>query len=141
MLTARCSFRVYAETEVELFIESMQDAADNEWNSIRWRMEGASMDDIGAEMHRWWTRQIGRFRIRLRIEREKGRRTELKRERRRETRRYLRELDRRIQAEQKSAEKEEELDQKNIDLEIQKDLTTYLKETVRCRNCDGPILN
>jgi hypothetical protein len=46
-------------------------AAENEWHEIAERMAGATEREIGAEMEVWWTRQIRRFRTRLRREHER----------------------------------------------------------------------
>jgi len=66
------TFGAYVQAQTDLFVESMQDAADNHWHMLSWRMEGASEEEIRAEMERWWNRHIRRFHSRHREEYRPG---------------------------------------------------------------------
>jgi len=124
------SFGAYLDAQTELFVESMQDAADNQWHSAQFRMEGASEEEIGAEMERWWNRQVRRFPTRLRQEHEEGRWKRLKRRLHRESRR-------RLESQKQLETTQVELQQAKDDLMIERGLTDYLKEQWRCRNCSA----
>jgi hypothetical protein len=128
------TYRAYVEAQTDLFVESMQDAADNEWHSIRWRMEGASEEEVGAEMERWWKRQVRRFQSRLRQEFEEERQNRLKKRLRRESRR-------RLQAKEALQATQIELQQAKDDLAIERGLTGQLRDQLRCRDCNGKLWN
>jgi len=128
------SFKVYLDEMESLFVESMQDAAENQWHEIAERMQGATEREIGAEIEEWWDRQIRRFRTRLRREHEWDRTNRLKRAKRRET-------IRRIHAEDQLMAVLIELERVKGDLAAEKALADYLKELRRCRDCNGELRN
>lgn len=123
------SFGAYVQAQTDLFVESMQDAADNHWHLLSWRMEGASQEEIGAEMERWWNRHIRRFQNRLREEYRQDQQRRLKGRLRRETRR-------RIDAEGQLEATQIELEQAKANLAGERCFSDYLKEEWRCRDCN-----
>jgi len=126
------SFRSYLDTQEELFVESMQGAADNQWNLIADRMKGGAEQEICAEMDRWWDGQVRRFRIRLWKGHHRSRTLALKRRLRRENMR-------RVHAEEQMRAAEVELYQVEGDLAAERELTAYLQLQRRCRYCDGVL--
>ena len=123
------NFASFVNAQTDLFVESMQDAADNHWHECQWRMCGASQEEIGAEMEQWWNRQIRRFQHRLR---ENHRREEVQRQKRR----LLREVRLRRAAEDELQVVEIELQQTRDNLSVSQEYATYLEEQFRCRECD-----
>lgn len=123
------SFGAYLQAQTDLFVESMQDAADNHWHTLSWRMEGASQEEIGAEMERWWNRHIRRFQTRLREEYHQDQKRRLKGRLRRETHR-------RLAVESQLEETQIELQQTKDSLTVEREFSDYLKEEWRCQKCN-----
>lgn len=126
------SFKAFLEIQTELFVESMQDAADNQWHKFLWSTEGASEEEVGHRMEKWWSRKIYLFRNRLRLNRERDRRRQLQRR-----------LDRKNECHHKDQLELEankvELHQVKGDLAIERGLTQHLKEQRRCRDCNSKL--
>lgn len=119
------TFQEYFENESENLIFFLRDEAERQWEHLSSRMEGASDEEIGVEMKRWWDRQLRRFRDRLRYEKSLEKMDRFK-ERLFRTRRLLRDTER-------------QLHQAKDDLKIESGLMSNLKEQQRCRNCKEPI--
>lgn len=132
-------FRAYVEHQTALFVESMQDHAENQWDLLRWRMEGASEEEIGAEMERWWDRQTRRFQRRLLDEYRRDQAKRLRRRLRREKGLRFRAEERLEATQAELQEAEAELHEAKADLTIERGVVTYLKEARRCRDCNGKL--
>lgn len=125
------SFHAYVDAAEELFVESMEDAAENEWHLIADRLEGATEREIGAEMERWWNDQVRRFRIRLWM---KHHRQQFKRITRNSRLRL-------IHAHEQLRAAQVEIECLRCDLAGAEALADYLKEQRRGRHCDGGLGN
>jgi hypothetical protein len=126
------SLKSFLDAQEEMFVESMQEAADFHWNMLTDTMPYEFREDIGEEMERWWDDHIRRFRSRLLEDYRRHQQRLLKRRVRRETRR-------RIAAEGRIADMELELQRTRDSLEGQRELNSYLKEQKRCPNCDSSL--
>ncbi len=127
---ARSEFASFLDEQTDLFIESMQDAADNHWQLLQWQMNGADLAEISLEMERWWGHQTRRFR--------RGLKEEYRRDReRRKNRRLRREIRLRRVAENNLRSTEIELEHTRVELEGERGLRSFLEGQFLCRKCDS----
>lgn len=137
-------FRDYVLDEMASMIWFLRPAAEARWVRLLERYPVASLEELGARLHRWWAREIREFTLRLRqewycgkAERNKGR---LRRARARiadlETNlgEYQADI---VQLTEQCRSLEVELDQAKLDLEIEKNLTRELRDQWHCRKCNA----
>jgi chromosome segregation ATPase len=128
------AFRRFLEHQTALFVESLQEAATDQWDHIC-----DQCDDHGdalAEMRSWWSGQTSRFRESLRAEhrrlvrrklRRLGRATELIQSLRSE----VAERGRQIES------LEVQIEELRADKQIDRELIRRLEDEALCRDCYG----
>jgi DNA repair exonuclease SbcCD ATPase subunit len=128
------AFKQFLEEQTNFFVESMQDAADNQWHDFR---ESCEDDEQGgAMMERWWDEQTSRFRKSLvREHRREVMRTIRRLGRVRQRARSLKEQVESLEGRVESLEiKTEEL---RVDGQVARDALRQVMDEALCRNCYG----
>lgn len=128
------AYRRFVEEQIELFVETMQDAADNHWHDLC--EVCGDQEEVGTRMEKWWDEQTSRFR------------RSLHREQRREVRRMLRQLGRtrrrvgslkyRVGLLEKQVESlQGEGDQLRTERQVIEDTLRQVMDEALCRDCFG----
>jgi hypothetical protein len=131
------SFKAFVDSQTDIFVESMQDEADNQWHTFRWQMEGASDEDVGRKMERWWNHKIRRFQDRLRQTHIR----DLYRQGRQDKRRLDCETNQRREIEGRLQAAEEKVEQLQVDGMNDRAFMQFQKEQLRCRECNTSLWN
>lgn len=124
--TEHKSFKSYLEEQTEIFVESMQIEAENEWHSILERV--GDTEEAGRQIEQWWDCETAAFRSKLI--------RAYRRQKSRETNRRLNRQQYRIeQLEAKLEGKDAEIERLKGDLYALNYYCEHLQEAACCPEC------